>query len=168
MLFGKNRDSEIGLWLPNCTRCARTILLTTANFRTQFFPNSTTDPPITYTNYRDALSRILCYYYYPPCGNTTHFQPLNAVCEDTCVNITTKLCPGEWGVALQLVEPNAADLAATGLTFLDCGNPGLYLDPIPHCCSNTGKFMVHVWGLKIAQGDQAKQLMHRNIPRVSF
>ena len=32
MLFGKNRDSEIGLWLPNCTRCARTILLTTANF----------------------------------------------------------------------------------------------------------------------------------------
>ena len=51
MLFGKNRDSEIGLWLPNCTRCARTILLTTANFRTHFFPNSTTDPPITYTNY---------------------------------------------------------------------------------------------------------------------
>ena len=50
VLFGKNRDSEIGLWLPNCTRCARTILLTTANFRTQFFPNSTTDPPITYTN----------------------------------------------------------------------------------------------------------------------
>ena len=50
MLFGKNRDSEIGLWLPNCTRCAHTILLTTANFRTLFFPNSTTDPPITYTN----------------------------------------------------------------------------------------------------------------------
>ena len=50
MLFGKNRDSEIGLWLPNCTRYARTILLTTANFRTLFFPNSTTDPPITYTN----------------------------------------------------------------------------------------------------------------------
>ena len=50
MLFGKNRDSEIGLWLPNCTRCTRTILLTTANFRTQFFPNITTDPPITYTN----------------------------------------------------------------------------------------------------------------------
>ena len=49
MLFGKNRDSEIGLWLPNCTR-ARTILLTTANFRTLFFPNSTTDPPTTYTN----------------------------------------------------------------------------------------------------------------------
>ena len=51
MLFGKNRDSEIGLWLPNCTRCAHTILLTTANFRTLFFPNSTTDPPITYTNF---------------------------------------------------------------------------------------------------------------------
>ena len=51
MLFGKNRDSKIiGLWLPNCTRCARTILLTTANFRTLFFPNSTSDPPITYTN----------------------------------------------------------------------------------------------------------------------
>ena len=47
----ENRDSEIGLWLPNCTRCAHTILLTTANFRTLFFPNSTTDPPITYTNY---------------------------------------------------------------------------------------------------------------------
>ena len=53
MLFGKNRDSEIGLWLPNCTRCAHTILLTTANFRTLFFPNSTTDPPITYTNIHD-------------------------------------------------------------------------------------------------------------------
>ena len=50
VLFGKNRDSEIGLWLPKCTRYARTILLTTANFRTLFFPNSTTDPPITYTN----------------------------------------------------------------------------------------------------------------------
>ena len=50
VLFGKNRDSEIGLWLPNCTRYARTILLTTANFRTLFFPNSTTYPPITYTN----------------------------------------------------------------------------------------------------------------------
>ena len=50
VLFGKNRDSEIGLWLPNCPRCARTILLTTANFRTLFFPNTTTDPPITYAN----------------------------------------------------------------------------------------------------------------------
>ena len=56
MLFGKNRDSEIGLWLPNCTRCARTILLTTANFRTLFFPNSTTDPPITYTNWLQQQS----------------------------------------------------------------------------------------------------------------
>ena len=59
MLFGKNRDSEIGVCLPNCTRCARTILLTTANFRTLFFPNSTTDPPITYTN----LTKNSCYIY---------------------------------------------------------------------------------------------------------
>ena len=42
----ENRDSEIGLWVPNCTRYACTILLTTTNFRTLFFPNSTTDPPI--------------------------------------------------------------------------------------------------------------------------
>ena len=32
VLFGENRDSEISLWLPNYTRYARTILLTTANF----------------------------------------------------------------------------------------------------------------------------------------
>ena len=63
VLFGKNRDSEIGLWLPNCTHCARTILLTTANFRTLFFPNSTTDPPITYTNRICIIIRISCKDY---------------------------------------------------------------------------------------------------------
>ena len=55
VLSGENRDSEIGL----CYQIVLAMLVhfvNTANFRIPIFPNSTADPPITYTKHAAEYS----------------------------------------------------------------------------------------------------------------
>ena len=79
----------------------------------------------------DSLLRMMCHYYLPPCGNSTHFEPPTSVCSDACY-LLSQMCPTDWGdFELKLRgESNP----------LNC----LYVDnvhPFNHSCSDLGVYM---------------------------
>ena len=80
----------------------------------------------------------MCYYLYPPCGNTTHFVPPTALCEDICSYLTTELCQAEWQQILLYLEGVGDILSHYNVKFLNCSDPGAPLGDLPHCCSNAG------------------------------
>ncbi len=79
--------------------------------------------------------RGLCFYYYPPCGNSTHFVPPPALCHDDCVAAQTELCLNQY-IALHSYIANTVttDLEAIGLNIVNCSDPGEFVNPLPHCC----------------------------------
>lgn len=83
--------------------------------------------------YREIAARATCYYYYPPCGNITHFTPPNALCQDVCNYLTTDLCSGDWVFAL-----NSLSLSGIGLQLLNCSQLDVALGSMSHCCSDAG------------------------------
>ena len=85
----------------------------------------------------DPALRVLCHFYFPPCGNSTHFQSPTSVCIEFC-NYLQELCPFEWGQAIAFFEENDSRLRPQGLTFINCSNTGEYLDPLSYCCSDVG------------------------------
>ena len=90
--------------------------------------------------YREAVTRAICYYYYPPCGNSTHFAPPNALCQDVCFYLAFDLCSEE-ELALEFLsgmERNIDDPNDQQLPFLNCNQPGAPLGILPHCCSDAG------------------------------
>ena len=88
-------------------------------------------------NCYDIARQVICHFYLPPCGNSTHFEPPTSVCSDTCYQLRD-LCPTEWDVIVDVFEQNRLILGADRLLFIDCEDTGAYLSPIPHCCSNAG------------------------------
>ena len=87
---------------------------------------------------REPARKIVCYFYYPPCGNSTMFDPPKEVCSDTCVFIRDELCPMEWELASRHFNSIIEFITNFGLNFIDCNNTGAFIDPLPHCCSNAG------------------------------
>lgn len=85
----------------------------------------------------DTAVKVICHFYLPSCGNATHFQPPTSVCSETCYQLRD-LCPVEWDLVVSTFEENRILLEADGLLFIECDNPGHYLSPLPHCCSNAG------------------------------
>ena len=75
---------------------------------------------------RDPITRVICYHYFPPCGNVTHFKPPNALCRDICDYIIERVCPLTFMIA------------ALNLQFINCSRPGFALGSLPHCCSDAG------------------------------
>ena len=89
------------------------------------------------TLYREAAIRAICYYYYPPCGNSTHFAPPNALCQDVCSYATIGLCSHAW-TSVSNILSGAEDLEELQVPFLNCSQPGSFLGSVPHCCSDAG------------------------------
>ena len=94
--------------------------------------------PLTVLLYREPATRAICYYYYPPCGNNTHFAPPNALCQDVCNYLTIDLCPEEWALALNFISGIQELLELIQLEFVNCSQPGAPLGSLPHCCSDAG------------------------------
>ena len=86
---------------------------------------------------RDPALRILCHYYFPPCGNSTVFEPPTSVCMETC-NYLREICPNQWNDVEAHFEENHSTVSSYGATFINCSNTGEYLDPLPYCCSDVG------------------------------
>lgn len=90
---------------------------------------------------RDTAVRALCYYYFPPCGNTTHFELPNAVCQESCIFFTEVVCQERWQRALDLtasIETINNNILRYNLHLLNCSDPGSHLGSLPHCCSDAG------------------------------
>ncbi len=90
---------------------------------------------------RELARNLLCRFYYPPCGNNTHFEPPKSVCQEIC-SYVLDACPFEFQKAQEyLSEPSlAAFLERVGLTFLNCSDPGKPIRPLEHCCYDAGIF----------------------------
>ena len=86
---------------------------------------------------RDPALRILCHYYFPPCGNSTVFDPPTSVCMETC-NYLRELCPNEWNDVETRFEEYHNIVSSYGAAFINCSNTGEYLNPLSYCCSDVG------------------------------
>ncbi len=75
-----------------------------------------------------------CYYYLPPCGNSTHFVPPPAPCHDDCVAAQTQVCPDEYNSLKSLANIAAIDVEVLGTNIVNCSDPGEFINPLPHCC----------------------------------
>ena len=85
---------------------------------------------------RDIAISLLCTFYFIPCGNSSMFYPPSSVCSEQCFHLRN-LCPIEWQQA-ELFNAAREDLIANGLSFIDCNNTGLIIEPLPHCCTDAG------------------------------
>ena len=89
-------------------------------------------------HHRDAALRGLCYYYFPPCGNATHFEPPNSLCASTCRHTAENLCQREWIAALHHFDNISSFLSLYQIDVLNCSQSDAPLKQFPHCCSNAG------------------------------
>lgn len=83
----------------------------------------------------DVARQVICHYYLPPCGNSTHFEPPTSVCQETCREVE-QLCGEEWENVVALFDQNRIALELDGTTFIDCADPGKQLYPVPHECKD--------------------------------
>ena len=73
--------------------------------------------------------RVLCHFYLPPCGNTTHQAPPSSVCQEECQMVQDK-CRATWDSVLLTLSD--LDL------ILNCNDTSTLLFPVPHCCTGAG------------------------------
>ena len=73
--------------------------------------------------------RVLCHFYLPPCGNTTHPAPPSSICQEEC-QMVQENCQKTWNSVLLTVSD--IDLIA------NCNDTSILLFPVPHCCTGAG------------------------------
>jgi len=83
---------------------------------------------------REVARKAVCYFYYPPCGNVTTFEPPKSLCRDECAYVVNTVCPFEWHLASQHFAGIQGLLNRFDLHFINCSNPATYIEPLPHCC----------------------------------
>ena len=81
-----------------------------------------------------SLSVVL---FFPPCGNLSVVSPPTVICEDVC-RYMMGLCGAQWEAAVQLVKIGTSVLTNLGLTFINCSHTAEYVEPLSHCCSDSG------------------------------
>ena len=110
---------------------------------------------------RDPVLRALCYFYFPPCGNITHFEPPAALCGSTCRYVIDSFCQEQWTNTVKFFDNYLYFLTEYNLGFLNCSNPSSELDAFPHCCSNAG--IEEFIGINMIINAQHPGIMHSNV-----
>ena len=86
---------------------------------------------------REALRRVLCYYYYPVCRNATAVVPPKTVCPGNCRYVKDQLCPTEWAAVYNAtLTVTSAVPSYYNLHFSECDaalENYMYV-PVAHCC----------------------------------
>ena len=77
------------------------------------------------------MYRVLCHYYLPPCGNSTHPAPPSSICQEECRMVQDK-CKDTWDTALLLLH--IGDIKPV----IDCTDTSKIIFPVPHCCTGAG------------------------------
>lgn len=76
----------------------------------------------------DHVFRVICHYFFPPCGNITHTLPPHSLCQEECVHVQST-CGATW---------QAAELAFGLDPFINCNDTSRLLFPLPNCCTGAG------------------------------
>ena len=74
--------------------------------------------------------RVICNFYFPTCGNSTHLVPPSSVCQEEC-EMVQKECQPTWDAALFALR----DIPS----IIDCNDTSKMLFPLPNCCRGLGK-----------------------------
>ena len=77
------------------------------------------------------MYRVLCHYYLPPCGNTTHTAPPSSICQKECHMVKDK-CQRTWDAALLILH--IGDIKPV----IDCTDTSKIIFPVSHCCTGAG------------------------------
>ena len=81
----------------------------------------------THTEYcMKEVFRVLCYFYLPPCGDSTHQTPPSSICQEECHTVQ-KECNTTWNTVFKNLDP-----------IIDCSDTSMLLFPVPHCCTGAG------------------------------
>ena len=83
------------------------------------------------------MYRVLCHYYLPPCGNTTHPAPPSSICQEECQMVRDK-CKDTWNAALVVLYKLEIK------PIIDCSDTSNVIFPIPHCCTGAGLSMTAI------------------------
>ena len=77
----------------------------------------------------DLISRVLCHYFFAPCGANGQLHLPLAVCPDEC-HYVKSTCPAQWGRVNNL-------LSMANLNTINCTN-GSLLQGLAPCCIDAG------------------------------
>ena len=78
----------------------------------------------------DLISRVLCHYFFAPCGaNGLLHLPL-AVCQEECQYVQSA-CTNQWRIVNNL-------LGTAGLSTISCSATGTLLQGLAPCCTGAG------------------------------
>ena len=78
----------------------------------------------------DLISRVLCHYFFAPCGANGRLHLPLSVCPDECHYVQT-VCAKQWRIANGL-------LSAAGLSNISCSATGALLQGLAPCCTDAG------------------------------
>ena len=82
---------------------------------------------LTHTEYCiKEVFRVLCYFYLPPCGDSTHLAPPPSICQEECHMVQME-CNTTWNTVFKNLDP-----------ILECSDTSMLLFPVPHCCTDAG------------------------------
>ena len=76
----------------------------------------------------DQVYRVMCRFYFPPCGNFTHSLPPSSICQRECSQVQLK-CLETWQFAAAVLAP---------YPFINCDDTSQLLFPLPNCCTGAG------------------------------
>ena len=77
----------------------------------------------------ELVSRLICSYYLPLCGNATHLQSPSSICKEECSHVQ-ETCSATWQAVMLAFD----DLDP----FLDCEDTSRIIFPLPSCCNGAG------------------------------
>ena len=78
----------------------------------------------------DLISRVLCHYFFAPCGTNGLLHLPLAICPDEC-NYVQSACSRQWGIANN-------QLSNAGLSTVSCSATGALLKGLAPCCTGAG------------------------------
>ncbi len=82
------------------------------------------------------VARFICLFYYPPCGNHTHFIPPQSICMEDCLAVV-EMCSPELQLLNDFLLLQRLDLRinVTETGLFDCNRTDVVVSPLPHCCT---------------------------------
>ena len=78
----------------------------------------------------DLMSRVLCHYFFAPCGAEGQLHLPLSVCPSECHYVQT-VCEKQWGIANHV-------FSAAGLSNVSCSATGALLQGLAPCCTDAG------------------------------
>ncbi len=78
----------------------------------------------------DLISRLLCHYFFAPCGVNGQLHLPLSVCEEEC-HYGQSTCETQWRIVNSL-------LSAAGLSSINCSATGALLQRLDLCCIDAG------------------------------